>query len=92
MKKKEWVYQIQSRISTANGASKCNQGVLKAVNDKPACVTIWRRFQLHGKVCIFDEIDDYIEKTKTLHESIPNFFLTDTYFGAQWKTSSRSVF
>lgn len=44
----EWVYQMKSEIGTTIGGSKFDQGGLKAVNDKPSCVTIWRQLQLNG--------------------------------------------
>lgn len=92
MKKKgEWGFQIKSRIGTESGASKNQQGGLKAVNDKTSRVTIWRRHELEGKLCIFDDIEEYIAMTAAIHETIPNFFLAVNYFGVPSWNASRNV-
>lgn len=46
---------IGSRIAAPN-ASNSKQGGIKGVGYKPSVVTIRRRHQLNGKICIFDDV------------------------------------
>lgn len=89
--KGEQVYRIKSRIATAN-ASKCEKGGLNAVNDKPSSVTIWRRFQLNGQLCIFDDIKEYLDMTSEIHQTNSKFFLSVNYFGSTDNSKKRNFF
>lgn len=67
--------QIKSRIDTSTGASDSEQGRLKAVHDKPACVTVWRRNPLTKKLHLYDDFEEYINITSGVYEDLSNFFL-----------------
>lgn len=58
----EDVYKVTSKIATPN-ASKTAQRGLRAVNDKLLSTTVWR-FQLDRKLCISENISEYLEMTE----------------------------
>lgn len=51
-----------------------------AVNDKPRCANIWNRHQLNFQVNILDDLIDYIDMTKEIHETRSTFFWLLIYF------------
>lgn len=69
----EDVYKIARRIA-APRAFKITHGGLKAFNNKPSSMTIWRRQKLNGQRCIFDDIKEYLEMATEIHKTIPKFF------------------
>lgn len=71
------VLKKTNRIATPTG-SKTAQGGLRSVNDKPMTVTIWRKVQLDGRLCVFDDIMDYIAMTQDLHKAESLFFWPST--------------
>lgn len=63
----ENVYKITSKIG-APQESKTAQGGLCAVYEKPLCVTVWRRSQMDGRLCVYDDIEEYLSMTEDIHD------------------------
>lgn len=85
------VFKITSFI-VAPVACKTTQGGLKNVNDNHSSVTIWKRLQLNGQLCIFEDIKEYIDMGEGIHRSRTKVFLADNYFGKKTYKINRMFF
>lgn len=74
----EPAYRIFSLIASERG-SKTAQGVLRAASDKPLEVTIWRRQQLNGQLCVFDDIERYLTATAKFRNEKDELLLSVNY-------------
>lgn len=70
----EPVFRFRTVIA-GDAVSKTVRGGLRACKDKPVETTIWRPNQLNEMLCIYNDINMYLEATANHRRKTDNFYL-----------------